>query len=51
VVNNPTVSWSSGSPLIAGVSSNGLVTALLPGTAVITATSGTATGTSTITVK
>ena len=51
VINNAPVSWSSGSPLIAVVDSKGLVSALLPGTAVITATSGQATGTATITVK
>jgi uncharacterized protein YjdB len=51
VVSNPAVSWSSGSPLVADVSSSGLVTALLPGTAVISAASNGATGTATITVK
>ena len=45
------VSWSSSNVLVAGVSSNGTVTGLLPGTAIITAKSGSATGTATITVQ
>ena len=51
VINNAPLTWSSNNPVIAGVDSKGLVSALLPGIAVITATSGQATGTATITVK
>lgn len=45
------VTWSSGTPSVATVSSGGEVTALTPGTSVITATSGTITGTTTVTVN
>jgi uncharacterized protein YjdB len=51
VVNNAPVTWSSSNSLVALVSNQGLVSALIPGTAVITATSGQTTGTATITVK
>ena len=54
-INNNTltgraVTWSSGTPTIATVSSTGLVTAVAAGTAVITATSEGKSGTSSITV-
>jgi uncharacterized protein YjdB len=45
------VTWSTSNALVANVSSNGTVSGLLPGTAVITATSSNATGSATITVK
>jgi uncharacterized protein YjdB len=51
VINNAPVAWSSSNPLVAGVNNNGLVSGLLPGTTVITAASGQATGTATISVK
>ena len=44
------VSWSSNAPLVASVSQAGVVTGLLPGSATITAASGTASGTATVTV-
>jgi uncharacterized protein YjdB len=44
------VTWESSAPLVAMVDANGRVTALLPGTATIRATSEGQTGTSTITV-
>jgi uncharacterized protein YjdB len=50
VVSSP-VSWTSSNSAVAQVASDGTVTGLLPGTAVITATSGTASGSATITVK
>jgi uncharacterized protein YjdB len=49
-ITSPNVTWSSSSPLVALVSSTGLVSALLPGTSTITATSGTKSGTSAVTV-
>ena len=49
---NSSVSWSSSNVAVALVASDGTVTAgLLEGTAIITAKSGSATGTATITVK
>jgi len=45
------VSWSSSDPTVASVSSTGLVTAVAPGQATITATSEAAAGTSTIGVS
>jgi uncharacterized protein YjdB len=45
-----TVTWTSSAPLVASVDANGRVTALLPGTATITATSEGRSGTSTVTV-
>lgn len=45
------VSWSSSNPAAATVGTSGNVTAVAPGTATITAMSGTAHGTATITVK
>ena len=52
--NNPlpgaSVSWSSGSPSVATVNTQGLVTARGSGTTTITATSGSRTGTAAITV-
>ena len=44
------VSWSTSNALVASVSSTGLVTGLLPGTATITATSEGQSGTATVTV-
>jgi uncharacterized protein YjdB len=51
VVNDRPVSWGSNNTAAATVSSTGLVTAVAPGTATITATSETKSGTSTITVS
>jgi uncharacterized protein YjdB len=48
---NRTVTWQSSSPSVAMVSPSGLVTGLTVGTAVITATSETKTGSVTITVQ
>jgi hypothetical protein len=45
------VTWSSGTPQVATVSANGIVTGVSVGTAVITATVGTVVGTSTVTVR
>ena len=45
-----TVTWASGAPAVATVSSAGLVTAAGNGTATITATAGPASGTATVTV-
>ncbi len=50
-VINPSVSWTSSNNAVAQVNSSGKVTGLLPGSAVITAKAGSATGTATITVK
>jgi acid phosphatase type 7 len=50
VVTGVTFTWSSSAPAIATVSSTGLVAAIAPGTATISATGGGKTGTSTITV-
>lgn len=50
VVTNRPVSWSSSDLLVATVSQTGVVTALLPGTATITATSGGQSGTAAVTV-
>jgi uncharacterized protein YjdB len=44
------VSWSTSNPLVATVTQSGVVTGVLPGTATITATSETKSGTATITV-
>jgi len=46
-----TVTWSSNNTNVATVSTSGNVTAIAPGSATITATSGTAHGTASITVK
>jgi trimeric autotransporter adhesin len=55
VLTGRAVSWSSGSPLVASVSQSGVVTALLPGTATITASTGTGSstvsGTASVTVS
>ena len=51
VVTDRIVTWGSSNPAVATVSSSGLVTAVAPGTAIITATSETKSGTSTITVS
>ncbi len=45
------VSWSSGAPAVAAVSSSGLVTAMAPGTATITATSEGRSGVAQLTVQ
>ncbi|HEX4632923.1 MAG TPA: Ig-like domain-containing protein, partial [Gemmatimonadales bacterium] len=47
---NRSVTWSSSAPTAAGVSEAGVVSALAPGSAVVTATSGGTNGTSAITV-
>jgi uncharacterized protein YjdB len=49
-VNTP-VAWSSDNNVVAQVNSSGKVTGLVPGTAIISAKAGSATGTATITVK
>jgi uncharacterized protein YjdB len=49
-INTP-VAWSSDNNVIAQVNSSGKVTGLVPGTAIISAKAGSATGTATITVK
>ncbi len=46
-----TITWSSGAAGVATVSTSGLVTAVIPGTAMITATSESKSATATITVK
>ncbi len=46
----PSVNWSSSTPSVASVDGNGIVTALVPGTATITAASLSATGSATVTV-
>ncbi len=51
IIPNAQVSWSTSNALVAGVSSNGVVSGLLPGTVTITAKSGPAAGTAVITVK
>lgn len=51
IIPNAQVTWSTSNALVAGVSSNGTVSGLLPGTVTITAKSGSATGTAVITVK
>ena len=51
VVTDRPVSWGSNNTAVATVSSAGVVTAVAPGTAIITATSETKSGTSTITVS
>ena len=50
VLGSATVSWSSGHPAVATVSSQGLVTAVSNGTATITARSGSASATAAVTV-
>ena len=50
-VINASVTWTTSNAAVALVSSSGMVSGLLPGTAVITARSGSASGTATITVK
>ena len=45
------VTWSSSNSAVAAVGSTGLVIAVLPGTATITATSGTVSGTASVTVS
>jgi len=51
IINNAQVTWTTSNGLIASVTSNGKVTGHLPGTATITAKSGSATATATITVQ
>lgn len=46
-----TITWSSSNDAVAAVGTTGLVIAILPGSATITATSGRASGTATITVS
>jgi len=46
----PNLSWTSGTPTVATISATGVASALLPGTTVITATSGSISGTATLTV-
>lgn len=48
---NASVTWTTSNALVATVTSNGTVTGHLPGTATITAKSGSATATATITVQ
>jgi uncharacterized protein YjdB len=50
-INNPQVAWSSSNNLVATVSSSGVVTGLVIGTATITATSGGKSGTAQVTVS
>ncbi|HEX6911005.1 MAG TPA: Ig-like domain-containing protein [Longimicrobium sp.] len=49
-VADQTVTWGTSAPSVATVSAAGLVTAVAPGTAVVTATQGTRTGSATIAV-
>lgn len=51
VVTDRAVAWSTSDPLVATVSSSGVVTALAPGSATVTATSETKSGSSAITVS
>ena len=51
IIPNAQVTWTTSNGLVASVSSNGTVSGLLPGTATITAKSGSATGTAVVTVK
>ena len=48
VISNPTVTWATSNASVATVSSAGLVTAVSDGTATITATSGSESGTATV---
>jgi uncharacterized protein YjdB len=50
-IPNQTITWSSNNNAVASVSSTGLVTGVLPGTATITATSGAVSGTAQVTVS
>ena len=50
LISQVTVSWVSSSPSVASVSPAGVVTALADGTATITGTSGSASGTATVNV-
>ncbi len=50
VMGGASVTWSSGTPAVAGVDASGLVTAASEGTATITATAGSVSGTATVTV-
>ena len=50
VLTGRTITWSSGTPGVATVSTSGVVTAVAPGTATITATSETKSGTAQVTV-
>jgi hypothetical protein len=51
VIANPNVTWSTSNGLVASVTQKGKVNALLPGVTIITARSGTATGTATVIVR
>jgi GH35 family endo-1,4-beta-xylanase/uncharacterized protein YjdB len=50
VVNNPSVTFTSSVDAVARVSASGVVTAVAPGTAIVTATAGTASASATVTV-
>ena len=50
-LTNTDVRWSSGNPSVATVDQSGLVTARQPGTAILTAASGSAAGQATVTVE
>jgi hypothetical protein len=50
IVSGRTFTWSSDNPLVATVDANGLLTAVAPGTATITATTGGVSGTVPVTV-
>jgi len=50
-IANVPVTWSSSNTVVARVAADGTVTGVFPGTAIITATAGTASGTATVTVK
>ena len=49
-ISNASITWASSSSSVASVSSTGLVTAVAEGTATITATSGSVSGTASVTV-
>jgi hypothetical protein len=51
VMTGQTFSWSSSAPAVATVSAGGVLTAVAPGTAAISATVGTVTGTMNVTVR
>lgn len=51
VISSPSITWTSSDTRVATVNSSGRVTGRFPGTATITATSGSAKGTASITVR
>ncbi|CAN5779797.1 hypothetical protein BH23GEM7_BH23GEM7_29650 [soil metagenome] len=51
VLPNRKIDWTTGDPAIATVNASGLVTAVAPGTVTVTASSGAAIGTATLTVN